>query len=263
VNELFADPDLRRRYQPACFIYPATLPIPASAARLRELLTRSREKLDPDHHDAGFGRVVLVGHSMGGLLARMQVIDSGRDFWRSFFTATPEEIGAEVDARTQRMLQKALFFDREADVKLVVFICTPHQGSILADVGLLRAAARLFIYLPKTALDRFRALAELPAADIQPALREFHDWGLKGIESCSPEHPYFRALARHPVSGTFHSIIAARGTGNVRDAGDGVVPYWSAHLAGAASETIVHCGHACLEKPETVRAVMKILRQAR
>src|SRR6185295_12524098 len=87
INELLADPELRRRYQPVCFIYPSRLPVPASAARLRELLKRSRETLDPAHHNAGFGQMVLVGHSMGGLLVRMQAIDSGMDFWRSFFTA--------------------------------------------------------------------------------------------------------------------------------------------------------------------------------
>ena len=263
VNELLADPDLRRRYQPVCFIYPSKLPIPASAARLRELLKRSRDTLDPEHHDAGFGHMVLVGHSMGGLLARMQVIDSGMDFWRSFFTATPRKMAGQIDAKTQRMLRGALFFQREPDVKTVVFINTPHQGSVLADVGIVRAVLRLILFLPKTARQHLQAVAALPPSYINPTLRGFHEWGVKGTENLSTKHPYFRALAQHPVGVPFHSIIAIRRTVDFRNGGDGVVPYWSAHLDGAASETIVPYTHECLEKPKTVHAVMSILKGAK
>jgi pimeloyl-ACP methyl ester carboxylesterase len=262
VNEMLADPELRRRYQPVCFIYPSRLPIPASAARLRELLKRSRDTLDPDHRNAGFGRMVLVGHSMGGLLVRMQAIDSGMDFWRSFFAATPRKMAGQIDAKTQRMLRGALFFHREPDVRTVVFIGTPHQGSVLADVGIIRAALRLVLFLPKTAQRRMQALAALPPAYINPMLRGFHHWGVEGTENCSTTHPFFLALARHPVGVSFHSIIATRHAVDIRDGGDGIVPYWSAHLEGAASETIVPYTHGCLEKPKTVRAVMRILKGA-
>lgn len=263
VNELLAAPDLRRRYQPACFIYPSKLPIPASAARLRELLKRSRDTLDPEHHDAGFGRMVLVGHSMGGLLARMQVIDSGMDFWRSFFTVPPQKIARQIDARTQHMLRSSLFFQREPDVKTVVFISTPHQGAVLADFGIVRSFARLITSLPKRARERLQAVKELPPAYIHPTLRGFHEWGLKGTENLANKHPYFRALARHPIAVPFHSIIATRGAVDFRNGSDGAVPYWSAHLDGAASETLVPYTHRCLEKPMTVEAVMKILKEAR
>lgn len=263
INEMFADPDLRRKYQPVCFIYPTRLPVPVSAARLRELLQRSRDRFDPGHHDAGFDRMVLVGHSMGGLLARMQVIDSGTDFWRAYFTATPREIAGQTDARTQRMLQKALFFQRQSHVKFIVFIGTPHRGSVLADAPIARAMIRLFLFLPKASQHRLHALKELPTVDINPALREFYNSGEDGAENLSTKHPFFRALARHPVAVTFHSIIATRGAADFRKSSDGLVPYWSAHLDGAASETIGPYSHGCLEKPGTVHAVMKILKQAK
>ena len=238
VNALFADSDLRRRYRPVCFIYPTKLPVPVSAARLRELLKRSRDMLDPGHHDAGFNRMVLVGHSEGGLLVRMQVIDSGTDFWRAFFNATPREIAGRIDAKTQRVVRKSLFFQRLPNVKLAVFICTPQRGCVIAEGSFLRAAMRLILFLPATARHRVEALTELPRTDINPILREFHDWGLEGTENLSTKHPFFRALARHPVAVTFHSIIATRGAADYRNSSDGIVPYWSAHLDGAASETL-------------------------
>lgn len=263
VNALFADPDLRRRYQPVCFIYPSKLPVPASAARLRELLRRSRDMLDPGHHDSGYNHLVLVGHSVGGLLVQMQVIDSGTDFWHSFFTATPREIAGKVDAKTARMMRHALFFQRQPNIKLVVFICTPHQGCVVADNSFLRAAMRLILFLPATASHRVEALTQLPRADINPIARDFHDWGVEGPENLSTKHPFFRALATHPVTVTFHSIIATRGMADFGKSSDGIVPYWSAHLEGAASETILPYSHGCIEQPETVQAVMKILKQAK
>lgn len=263
VNELYADPGLRHRYQPVCFIYPSKLPVPASAARLRELLKRSRDTLDPGHHDAGFDRIVLVGHSMGGLLVRMQVVDSGLDFWQSFFATTPQEMAGQIDAKTRRVVRESMFFQRLPNVGLVVFICTPHRGSVLANSPIVRAVTRVILFLPLTARHRLQALTEMPLAFINPVLREFQSWGLEGTENLTTKHPFFLALERHPVDVAFHSIIATRGAADVRNSSDGVVPYWSSHLDGAASETLLPCAHGCLENPGTVRAVMKILKQAK
>ena len=259
INELYADVGLRRRFQPVCFCYPSKLPVPASAARLRELLTRSRQSLDPRHEDAAFDRMVLVGHSMGGLLARMQVMDSGDDFWQAFFTVTPQQLAKSIDADTQHMLQQAMFFRHRRDISTVVFISTPHQGSVLADNRLLRRLVRTMLFLPEMAEQQEKALAALPASFIHPASRAFHAWGVGGVENLAAKHPYARALARHAVGVTFHSIIATRGAVDCHDSSDGIVPYWSAHLDGAASETTVSHPHRCLEKAATVQAVMKIL----
>lgn len=263
INELLADPDLRRRYQPVCFIYPTQLSIPASAARLRELLKRSRDTLDPGHDDPGFGKLVLVGHSMGGLLSRLQVIDSGDEFWAAFFTAPPREIAAQVDAATAKLVRDSLFFRRQSNVKSVVFIGTPHRGSLLADNSLIRTLARILLILPETAGKRLQALTSLPPAYIHPTLRSFHDWGVDGTENLSTQHPFFRALARRPIGVPYHSIIATRNPADFRRSDDGCVPYWSSHLDGAVTETIVPYPHACLEKPATVQSVLKLLRETK
>jgi pimeloyl-ACP methyl ester carboxylesterase len=259
VNELYANEGLRRRFQPVCFSYPSKLPVPASAARLRELLTRSRQTLDPKHENAGFGRMVLVGHSMGGLLARMQVMDSGQDFWWAFFDVSPQRLAGIIDTNTEHMLQQAMFFKRRNDIKTVVFISTPHRGSVLADNSVLRKLVRGMLFLPKTAGEQVKELQALPAAFIHPELRTYFAWGVGGVDNLAAKHPFFRALARHRVGTPFHSIIATRGSADSRDSSDGIVPYWSAHLDGAVSETIVPYSHRCLEKKETVQAMMKIL----
>ena len=63
-------------YQFWLFMYPTGQPIPGSADRLRRSLIKVRESFDPSHSDTALDRMVLVGHSMGGLLSKMMVQDS-------------------------------------------------------------------------------------------------------------------------------------------------------------------------------------------
>lgn len=261
VNALLDDPELRRKYQPVCFIYPTKLPVPIAAARLRELLIRSRNELDPGHRDAGYGHMVLVGHSMGGLLSRLQVTDSGADFWQAYFNVPPGEIYRKLDGKTREMIKKALFFHRQENIGRIIFIGAPHRGSVVADGTILRALSRAVLYLPRTSQQRLKKLTSLPEQDINPVLRDFYSVGEDGAESLSTKHPMFRALEKHPVPVPFHSIIATLGQKDVTHSTDGLVPYWSSHLDGAQTEAIVPFPHGCLEKPGTVSEIIKILRE--
>ncbi len=67
MNELENDPEIACRYQFWVFLYPTGQPIPASALELRGSLERVRDQLDPNFSDPSMDRMVLIGHSMGGL----------------------------------------------------------------------------------------------------------------------------------------------------------------------------------------------------
>ncbi|MCE2695022.1 MAG: hypothetical protein LW645_12270 [Verrucomicrobiaceae bacterium] len=64
-----------------------------------------------------------------------------------------------------------------------------------------------------------------------------------------------------PIPVEHHSIIADRGKNNSPVSSDAVVPYWSSHLDSAASEKIVPHWHGCVEKPEVVKEVIRLLRE--
>ena len=81
VNELRGDP-LRDRYQFWMYMYPTGSPFVLSAAELRRSLTEVREAVDPDHTDPAYDQMVLIGHSMGGLLSKLAITDSRDDLWR-------------------------------------------------------------------------------------------------------------------------------------------------------------------------------------
>ncbi len=79
INTIYRDPVLRKNYQPWYFLYPTGLPITRTSARLRDSLNEAILRLDPEGDDPGMKDMVLVGHSMGGVLSRMQAIDSAGD----------------------------------------------------------------------------------------------------------------------------------------------------------------------------------------
>jgi hypothetical protein len=81
------------------------------------------------------------------------------------------------------------------------------------------------------------------------------------IDTLSPNNRFVREVNKLPIAPgiTYHSIMGDRGKGDTPDSSDGVVPYWSSHLDGAASEKIVPSGHSAHENPEGIEEVRRIL----
>ena len=128
INDFQNDPVLSARYQFWMFVYPTGRPIVRSALRLREALGRAEAAYGAD---PAFHRMVVVGHSMGGILTHMIVSDSGREVWDGVLNVPPEALRASP--ATRAALDQLLFFHPLPYVRRVVFIATPHRGSRLAN----------------------------------------------------------------------------------------------------------------------------------
>jgi triacylglycerol esterase/lipase EstA (alpha/beta hydrolase family) len=76
INALYDDPDIRRRYQFWVYSYPSGYPYPYAAALFRKQLD-AMNKAYPGHK-----KIVLVGHSMGGIISRVMITDVGDKLWR-------------------------------------------------------------------------------------------------------------------------------------------------------------------------------------
>ncbi|MEX3897553.1 hypothetical protein [Paraburkholderia sp. BR10954] len=73
-----------------------------------------------------------------------------------------------------------------------------------------------------------------------------------------------RAISKLPIGPhvCFRSIIAwCRESGPREDSDDGVVPYRSAHLAGALSEKAIIAGHSVQQTPRPILEIRRILRE--
>jgi pimeloyl-ACP methyl ester carboxylesterase len=140
-----ADPAIKDRYQFWTFGYSTGDPIPYSAHLLRGNLEEARGKLDPDRSDAAFDRMVIVGHSMGGLLTKMMSVDAGDHLWRAVSDRPFGELQGEKEDID--LFRGGLLFGARPEVRRVVYIATPHRGSHL-DRGPLQHVGTRLVRIP-------------------------------------------------------------------------------------------------------------------
>src|SRR5919106_3172011 len=132
LNDLLSFPDIRDRFEFWFFSYETGNPIPYSAFQLRQALERAVASLDPEGQDAELRDMVIIGHSQGGLLAKMTAIDTGSRLWDGISNRPLDEL--RMQPETRELLQEALFLEPEPFIGRVVFIATPHRGSYLAEI---------------------------------------------------------------------------------------------------------------------------------
>jgi pimeloyl-ACP methyl ester carboxylesterase len=255
ASAIWADPVLRRNYQVWVFNYPSGYPIPYSALLLRRQLD-ALDKTFPNHRP-----IVMVGHSMGGILSRLMVTDSrGDKIWRYFFGKSPAQTNLSPESKA--LIREALIFKPQRDVARVIFISTPHRGSVIAQGPIGRIASSL-IHKP---LEFVRLSPEIMQASV---VQEEDPGVLKlkrmpnSIDTLAPNDPFVRIVNTLPLAKgvPYHSIIGDRGRGDTPNSSDGVVPYWSSHLAGAKSEKIVPSDHGANQNPEAIAEVIRILKE--
>jgi pimeloyl-ACP methyl ester carboxylesterase len=256
IEALEADPDLRDRYQFWTFGYSTGDPILYSAWLLRRDLDEARRKFDPDGIDADFDRMVVVGHSMGGLLAKMMVQDSGDRLWRFVSDRPFEQMAGDPGDRD--LFRRALFFRPRPEVRRVVFIATPHRGSRVDGGGLERLGTRLVRIQEPLRAAFGRLLERNGLGFFNERLRSGLPTSIDELEWGSPILMGLSELGLAPEV-RVHSVIADPRDPPQIGGTDGLVPYDSAHLDGVASEVLVSSGHLCQGHPAVIAEVRRIL----
>jgi pimeloyl-ACP methyl ester carboxylesterase len=258
VNTLCAQPDIYRQYQIWFYGYPTGGAVLDSAAKLREQLMVARDVFDPAHQDKSLERMVLVGHSMGGLMAQLQVTYSSDILWRQAAKQPLEAVRTTPPMR--KRLEDDFFFDPSPLVSRVVFIGTPHHGSSMARRVVGRAASNLVKSLGSEE-EEYHQLMDANADVFYEYIQRSPPTSVDLLE---PSNPFLEALACMPVSRCvkLHSIIGTGGSVLAGEPSDGVVPVSSAQLAGVSSELFVPARHEKLHRDETTLAELhRILRE--
>jgi pimeloyl-ACP methyl ester carboxylesterase len=255
TNAIFGRPELRDRYQVWHYFYPTGVPYLYAGRQFRDTLDRAFAELDPGGDDWASSDVVLIGHSMGGLLAKTAVAASGNALWDAAFTVPPDRLDVSADDR--RLLEEIFIFHPRPYVTRAVFVMSPHAGSNTAR-GLLGSLGNRLVRLPAEYTALFSRVSARNPEAITPGMRKIlAAGGPTSVRALRPDHPVLLALRDVPVADTvpFHLVVGDLG-GHV---GDGVVAFESQVLPGAAGIDIVRAGHRELELPVVNEALIALL----
>jgi hypothetical protein len=196
---------------------------------------------------------------MGGLIARLQSVDSGEEYWQLVSDKPPAELA--VSPQVRRSLEQMFYFRANPSVRRVVTIATPHLGSRVSN-GVTQWLGRRIIDLPDVVVEGMRQLAEGNSPQPQRSLLEI----TTSIDSLAPESPILPVLRRTPAAPgvKFHNIVALLPdtglAGKVAGGSDGILTYESARLEQVDSELVVPADHFNVHRhPRTVLEMHRIL----
>ncbi len=257
LNEILNDRDLWHRYQVWLFTYNTGNPILFSGGILARGLRHVVAELDPEGTDAALRKMVVIGHSQGGILTKLTAIDSGERFREQAFTVPIDQL--DVSPETRELLTRSFIYEPLPFVRRVVFISTPHRGSFLVEEWISDLLRRI-ISLPFALVGPLQEVFERsPEALATQSMKKLVP---RSTDNMNPRNPFIQTFAAIPIAPGIdaYSIIAVA---NPEDPpaqwNDGVVTYTSAHLEAVASELIVPSGHSAQEAPQAIEEVRRIL----
>lgn len=266
-NRLMASPEIRRNYQFWYFGYPTGVSWVVSSEAFRKAIHDARNKFDPKRKDKSFDQMILIGHSMGGLVTRFSMSEQSWGVIRYTLKKKEQkrlqELGNHYFASiapggdTEKMLNR-INFQPLSYPKRIVFLATPHKGSDFANNWIARLGIAL-IKLPQNILEETYSIVTLNK-NIFAYPEELLD-GMSSISQLSPDNAMIRGLNDLHISPKIpaHSVIGDRGRGDTPDSSDGFVKYKSSHLDWSVSEKIVPASHSVQDNPQTAEEVHRIL----
>ncbi len=260
ANEIMGDPELRRHFQVWQVYYPTNAPIALNRYEINQAFDNTLKHFDPTGSTPASKDMVFIGHSMGGVLARLLVTSSGDVLWNDLLANY--DLKGERLKRVETKLGPLLHFNAEPNVERAIFIAAPHKGTDIAGNRVGRLIGRL-VRLPITILGKFEdvflTLQESESANSTTKLQVPNS-----IDNLKASDPFVKAAGALPITPglKYHSIIAQRKPEvPLLQSDDGLVPYWSAHLDGAVSEKVIISGHSVQETPQAVLEIRRILRE--
>ena len=257
TNDVMGDPVLREHYQVWQVFYSTNMPILESRFQIYAVIQQAFSQVD--NKASAKKDAVLIGHSMGGIIARLLVSDAD---------LTSAAIKLLPDWRAKQFKNDPLFKSR-LDIQPIpnfsraIFLAAPHRGTEFADRWF-TLAARKVIKLPGAFLGALTDVLQSSDPDLQAFIKDIDNGLIQNGPSDLSKNSKFTQLTKNivPYKGMkFHSIMGNMTNSNdINVITDDVVPYTSAHLDGALSEKIIKGGHSIQETPEAVLELRRILR---
>lgn len=241
TNAILADKRFREKYQIWAFRYPTGQAFLVSAAAFRKALSDAAA-LPGAADDPARMQTVLVGHSMGGLISKLQVVPSGNAFWDLIANRPLDEIVASDEDRQR--LREIFYFEPRPDVRRVVYIGTPHRGASSAARLSGKVLSGLVSVSGEAEARQKRLSADNPGVFKMGLERRIPT----SVDLLEPSNPLIQLMAgvHHGPAVESHTIIGDFRPMLGNGWGDGVVPVSSARSGAAISEQLIPIRHVDL-----------------
>jgi hypothetical protein len=226
-----------------------------SALQLRQSTEKAVSALGGVQAEPALNHITLIGHSQGGLLAKMLVIDPGSRLWDGIVQRPLSSLN--LSDKSRQLLQETLFPRPLPEVQRVIFIATPQRGSYVAAFSISQMIASL-VTLPLAVTNVGKEVLTGNGGNVLVGQGKLRFGSVYGM---SPNGPFIKSLAAIPIAPNVHahSIIAVATSGPITAGNDGVVAYSSAHIPGVDSELVVRSTHSTQSNPATIAEVQRIL----
>jgi pimeloyl-ACP methyl ester carboxylesterase len=257
-NAVWGMDELRARYQIWQVIYPTDEPLLVTRSRIQGYLDAAWHMLDPDGDAPARSGAVLVGHSLGGVIARLLCVDSGDALWNAAFLVPPGSLDASVEDLD--VIKHLFSFHSYPGIARAVFLAAPHRGSPSAATPL-GQVTRALVGRRTAEVHALQRIAMAHPEAIRPELlHTFQQGWINSIATLQSEQPVRRATESllPPAGISFHTIAGVQPGRRLQT--DGVVPLDSAQIPGVASCLVVEDGHRLHDNPQVVAEVLRILR---
>lgn len=258
INSLAPEPWFRERYQIWMYNYPTGNPWLYSAVDFREYVTAAADFARSQGGGGTLDQMVVLTHSMGGVITRTSVTPPGTAFYDAHFKVPIDEL--EISEGARRLIRQSTLYTPLREPSRVVFMAVPHRGSPLASLrvslwmsDLIKLPKRLTVdLLDATVRSVGGAVLDVAGAPRLPT----------SISSLSPNSRGIVALGTLPLPGhvAFHSIQGNLTRRGIENSSDGVVPYWSSHITPVASEKVVRYHHGVTDARAASVEVSRILK---
>ena len=257
-NAVWGADDLRARYQIWQVVYQTDAPLLVARSRVRDYLEGAWRVLDPGGDAPARSGTVLVGHSLGGVIARLLCVDSGDALWNAAFLVPPHSLDASVE--DLEAIRRIFSFPPYPGIARAIFLAAPHRG-ISATIALDRLS-RALVGRRAQEVHALRRIAQANPDAIRPEMRRvFLEGWINSVTTLQSEQPVRRAAESllPPHALPYHTIAGVQP--GRRKQTDGFVPLDSTQIPGAASCFVVEAGHRLHDNSQVVAEVMRILRE--
>ena len=259
VNTLKNDPLIRKHCQFWFFTYSSGNPILYSAFMLRQSLQNARAELArTPQAQAAFDHMVIIGHSMGGLVSKTLLQDAGDQLIQKAAKRPWKEIKPMCTPEQQELIEKIALYKSFPSVRRMLFLAVPHRGARMAGYFQVRMISRL-IALPSNLVSDLNGAMKSYASK-NASMKGIPIRPPTGLDGLNPKDRILRAVNEIPLRADVpcHSIIGNRKQATPGGS-DGVVEYSSSHLDEVRSELVVQSGHSVQSHPVAIYEVRRIL----